>query len=121
MFLIRRALEGTKLPLVFHVVKDGQQAVSFFDETDGDPSAACPQLVLLDINLPKRTGPDVLQHMRKSNRCARAHVIAVSTSDSPRDRSRMAELGADGYFRKPSELDEFMKLGELVRRILGCG
>jgi DNA-binding NarL/FixJ family response regulator len=56
--------------------------------------------------------------MRSRPRCAQAHVIVVSTSDSKSDREVMKELGADGYFRKPSEFDEFMKLGELVKSVL---
>ena len=56
--------------------------------------------------------------MRGTSRCGKARVIAVSTSDSERDRELMAELGAVGYFRKPSEFDEFMKLGDLVKGII---
>lgn len=114
-FLIQRAIEGTNLPFAFHFVTDGQQAVQFFDRVDGDSGQPCPHIVILDINLPKKQGGDVLKHMRKSLRCGSAHVIVVSTSDSSLDREAMANLGADGYFRKPSEVDEFMKLGDLVK------
>jgi chemotaxis family two-component system response regulator Rcp1 len=78
-------------------------------------------VVILDINLPKRTGAEVLKHMRASRRCSRTQVIAVTTSDSPHDREQMAQLGADGYFRKPSGFDEFMKLGDLMKTILSRG
>jgi DNA-binding response OmpR family regulator len=56
--------------------------------------------------------------MRSLSRCSQAHVIVVSTSASERDQGFVKELGADGYFRKPSEFDEFMKLGGLVKSIL---
>jgi DNA-binding response OmpR family regulator len=118
VFLIQRALESTRLPLTFHVLRNGEEAVRFFDQADGDAARTCPYVVILDINLPKRTGTDVLKHMRASRRCSRARVIAVSTSDSPHDREQMARLGADGYFRKPSGFDEFMKLGDLIKGIL---
>ncbi|HEX5431654.1 MAG TPA: response regulator [Bryobacteraceae bacterium] len=118
VFLIQRVLEATELPLAFSFVHDGQEAIRFFDEADNSPERPCPELVILDINLPKKQGGDVLKHMRNTSRCAMAHVIAVSTSDSPRDREQMSQLGADAYFHKPSEFDEFMKLADLVKSIL---
>jgi len=80
---------------------------------------ACPALVILDINLPKKHGGQVLQHMRSTRRCADALVLVVTSSDSARDRESMAKLGANGYFRKPSDYEQFMKLGGLVRNLLG--
>jgi chemotaxis family two-component system response regulator Rcp1 len=118
VYLIQRAIEGTNLPIDFHVLRDGQQAVQFFDQADADPGKPCPDIVILDINLPKKQGGDVLKHMRSRSRCAQAYVIVVSTSASKRDQELMKELGADGYFRKPAEFDEFMKLGDLVKGVL---
>jgi two-component system, chemotaxis family, response regulator Rcp1 len=117
--LIQRAIEGTKLLIDFHFATDGQEAVQFFDRADADPGKPCPDVVILDINLPKKQGGDVLKHMRSRSGRAQAHVIVVSTSDSERDREFMKELGADGYFRKPSDFDEFMKLGDLFKNVLG--
>lgn len=121
MFLIQQAIEAVKLPVTIHVVSDGNQAVQFFDRADADASVPCPALVLLDINLPKKHGGDVLKYLRQSRRCAKALVLVVSTSDSTQDREQMKSLGADGYFRKPSEYDAFMKLGEMVKLLLTEG
>jgi CheY-like chemotaxis protein len=118
LFLIQEALGCTRLPLTIQAVKDGEQAIRFFDMVDADPALSCPALVILDINLPKRQGGDVLENMRQSRRCASAPVIVVSTSESPRDRQRMASLGANRYFRKPSDYEEFMKLGDIARTLL---
>ena len=118
MFLIQEAIEATRLPLTFHVVKDGEQAMRFFERADNDSTMPCPALVILDINLPKRQGGEVLEYMRQSRRCASAPVIAISTSESVRDRERMASLGANCYFRKPSEYDEYMKLGGIAESLL---
>jgi CheY-like chemotaxis protein len=73
-------------------------------------------MVILDINLPKIQGNQVLQHLRQSRRCGEAAVIVASTSDALEDR-RMAIItkGTNIYFRKPSGYDEFMKLGVLIR------
>ena len=100
------------------MVKDGEQAVRYFDDADSDESVPCPALVVLDINLPRKHGAEVLQHLRKSRRCSGALVIAMSTSDSAEDRERMARLGADRYFHKPWDYDEFMKLGQLIDELL---
>ena len=118
VFLIQEAIAAKKLPMTLHVVRDGEQAMRYFDEADGDVSAPCPALVILDINLPKKQGSEVLKHMRRSRRCANALVIAVSTSDSARDREQMTELGVNGYFHKPSEYAAFMKLGDVVKALL---
>ena len=115
VFLIEEAIHATGLDLTVHIVKDGEQAVRFFDRADADVNMPSPALVILDINLPKKQGGEVLKYMRASRRCANALVIAVSTSDSQRDREQLAQLGARGYFRKPSNYDEFMKLGNLIQ------
>ena len=118
VFLIQEALRAMQLSVTLHVATDGERATHFFDVVDNDPAEPCPALVILDINLPKKQGGAVLEHMRQSRRCAHASVIAISTSASVRDRERMASLGADHYFRKPSEYDEFMKLGDIARALL---
>jgi chemotaxis family two-component system response regulator Rcp1 len=118
VFLIQEAIAATRLSLRLHVAKDGEQAIRLFDRADAQTDMPCPALVILDINLPKKQGGDVLKHMRLSRRCADALVIVVSTSDSAQDREQMRNLGANGYFHKPSAYDEFMKLGDLVKTLL---
>lgn len=118
MFLIEESIISAQLPVAVHVVRNGEQAIRFLDQADHVPSAPCPVLVILDINLPRRSGYEVLKRMRRSVKCGKAHVIAVSSSDSESDRQRMAELGTDSYFRKPSDYADFMKLGDIVKRLL---
>jgi two-component system, chemotaxis family, response regulator Rcp1 len=120
VFLIRSAIQAANIEADLHVLKDGEQAVRFFDQADGDDAAPCPVLVILDINLPRKHGGEVLQHIRKSRRCGGGLVIAISTSDSARDREDMTKLGANGYFHKPSDYREFMKLGDMARELLNA-
>ncbi len=117
-FLIRRAIEGAGLQAKLHVIRDGEQAVQYVDLNDGGDLPEVPDLVILDINLPKRSGGEVLRHIRNSHTFANVLVIGVSTSDSIREREELTDLGVYGYFRKPSEYDEFMKLGALVKKAL---
>jgi CheY-like chemotaxis protein len=118
VFLIEEAIGTTRLPLTLYVAKDGEQAVRFFDRIDADPDLPCPSLIILDINLTKKQGGEVLKHMRLSRRCADSLVIIVPTSDSAQDRAQMRNLGAGVYFHKPSAYDEFMKLGDIVKTLL---
>ena len=118
VFLIQEAIHRVDLPVALHVVNDGEQAVRFFEQVDEDMAMACPALVILDINLPKKQGGEVLKQMRQSPRCGNVAVIAVSSSDSLRDREQMKSLGANSYFKKPSGYEEFMRLGEIVRILL---
>jgi DNA-binding response OmpR family regulator len=86
--------------------------------TAGMAARGAPSLVLLDLNLPKKSGDEVLKDLRKSIRCRHARVLIVTSSDSERDREITASLAVDGYFRKPSEYAEFMKLGAVVNALL---
>jgi len=101
-----------------HFVQDGEKAIRFIEQADGDTSAPCPCLLILDINLPKRHGREVLRRMRQS-RCTNAAVLVVTSSSLERDRQEMGRLGANEYFCKPSAYEEFLKLGDIVRRLLG--
>ena len=118
VFLIREAIDSAHVNAELYVVHDGDTAIRFFHDADDNESAPCPALVILDINLPKRHGSEVLQHMRQTRRCANALVVVVTSSDSDQDREQMADLGANGYFRKPSEYGEFLKLGGIIRGLL---
>jgi CheY-like chemotaxis protein len=118
VFLIRRAIEIAGSQFDIHVARDGEQAIQYIDTADAQDSIPCPAVVILDINLPKKHGGEVLQHLRNSSRCGGTPVIAISTSDAQRDRDTMARLGANAYFRKPSDYHDFMKLHGIVAELL---
>jgi len=118
VFLIRESIHVAQIDATLHVVPDGEKAIRFFEDADADPSSPCPDIVILDINLPKKQGREVLERMRHSRRCANAMVVVVTSSDSEQDREAMRKLGAASYFRKPSEYDGFMRLGELLKGLL---
>jgi DNA-binding response OmpR family regulator len=120
VFLIREAIADAHVQADLQVIPDGDKAIRLFAELDSNEVAPCPVLVILDISLPKRHGSEVLQHMRGTRRCAGTLVVVVTSSDSELDRRRMAQLGANEYFQKPSEYREFMKLGEVVSRLLSA-
>jgi DNA-binding response OmpR family regulator len=118
VILIRKAIEGAGVDARIQVVDDGEKAVRFFETADLEPTAPCPDLVILDLNLPRFRGSEVLRRLRASARCGTVPVLVVTSSDSSDDRELMDRLGANGYFRKPSALSEYMKLGQWVRTLL---
>jgi CheY-like chemotaxis protein len=118
VFLICRAIQNANLLAELQVLKDGEQAVQLVAQLEADPASPALALVILDINLPKRHGGEVLERIRRGRRCGDVPVIAISTSQSPEDREHMSALGANSYFHKPSQYAEFMKLGDLVKSFL---
>ncbi len=77
-----------------------------------------PALVILDLNLPKKGGAEVLARLRRIPRCAGTSVLVFTSSNSARDRDEMASLGVRQYLRKPSDYTEYMKLGSVVKNLL---
>ncbi len=117
--LIREAFKGLKHAHSLLVVEDGEKAIDLVERIDQQESIPCPSLLLLDLNLPRRTGIEVLRRLRQSPRCGHIPVVILTSSDAPKDREYANRLAADSYFRKPSDLQEFMKIREIVERLLG--
>jgi chemotaxis family two-component system response regulator Rcp1 len=118
LYLIRQAISAAEVNAAVVVVDDGHQAVEFIDKAEASQGVPYPDLVLLDLNLPKKAGIEVLRHIRNSSACKNALVLVVTSSDSARDREAVKALGFNGYFRKPSVYAEFMKLGPMIRELL---
>lgn len=118
VFLIQRAIEFYGLSVELVVVDDGEKALRFVDAIDDDPGAHCPDVVLLDLNLPRRSGADVLQALRTSERCRNVPVVVITSSDSQEDRDRAMQLGANRYFRKPNTYREFLQIGQIMQDYL---
>jgi len=118
VFLVREALEQSGLEFDLQVLGDGEQGVDLINTMDRDATLACPDLFLLDLNLPRKTGDQILERVRQSPTCGRVPVVILSSSESDKDKAQAARLKATGYFLKPSRLDEFMKLGPYVRDLL---
>jgi CheY-like chemotaxis protein len=117
-YLVRQSLKQHLKDFVLHVVDDGEKAFHLIETTEADESIQCPALLLLDLNLPKRSGREVLERLRSSSKCNHVPVVILTSSDSPADRAETARLGATAYFRKPTDLEEFMRIGEVVQNIL---
>jgi two-component system response regulator len=115
--LVREAIKMENLPLRVYIAPDGEQALEFIAKAEKDPAAPAPHLLLLDLNLPKIDGLEVLRKIRASDKFNRLPVLVVTSSGSPADRNGAASLGA-GYFRKPVTYDDFVKIGVVLRQFL---
>ena len=117
VFLLKEAMKEEGLDCQMKVADDGEKAIRILDDVDAGSQAA-PDLLLVDLNVPRQNGTQVLERVRKSPRFGKTPVVMMSTSDTPVERKRAFDLGATEYFCKPSSLTEFMQLGKLVRRLL---
>jgi CheY-like chemotaxis protein len=118
VYLVREALQLKGLEVHLITVDDGEKALQYLDLVDSSDATARPQLLLLDLNLPKRSGDEILERLRSSPRCGGIPVVILTSSESPKDKADVARLGADVFFHKPANLDDFMKLGEVVQTML---
>ena len=118
IFLVRYALSTHQIEHELHLVTDGDQAIEFVNRMGKPDGPPCPDIFLLDMNLPKADGIEVLRECRKQSQSRQTPVIVMSSSVILRDKAIMEELRVSYYFRKPSELEAFLKLGSIVLEIL---
>jgi CheY-like chemotaxis protein len=118
IFLVRRALEKRGVPHQLTVARNGEEALELLERAENGPASEAPSLILLDLNLPKIDGAQVLSRIRKTSAFSATPVIVLTSSDSPKDRESALALGATVYFRKPTDLQSFMNLGEVVEKVL---
>jgi CheY-like chemotaxis protein len=104
-----RALKKNHLLNDVVVARDGAEALNLlFGKNDTAPMEL-PELILLDINLPRMNGLDVLRKIRANERTSLLPVVMLTTSDEDRDRLASYRLGANSYISKPVEFDEFSR------------
>ena len=110
ILLIREAFEDAKIILELSVAKDGKEAVSFLDKQEKYADARMPDLILLDINLPKKNGHEVLRYIKESEKLRHIPVIMLTTSSSERDINLSYEHHANCYIAKPIDVNDFLTI-----------
>ena len=120
-FVIGEVLQNCRIPFDLTVLTDGDAALALLQRSEACGQPVSPELVLLDLNLPKIPGIQVLAALRQSQSCATVPVVVVTSSDSEADLKAIAELGVTSYFRKPHSLDAFMSLSDVIRGALSVG
>ncbi len=119
VYLFRRALQSAQVKCELMVMPDGAEAMCFVRGEGKYAGSAMPDLVVLDLNLPKKSGLEVLTAIRESGDFASVPVAILSSSASQQDVARTRQLGANWHITKPAELDEFLRIGEVFRGMLG--
>jgi chemotaxis family two-component system response regulator Rcp1 len=118
VYLVRRALEKQGLFHQLIIARNGEEALRLLTEAEKGPKGSLPDLILLDLNLPRVDGGQILSRVRRTSLFDHTPVIVLTSSDSPKDREMALGLGANLYFRKPTDLNSFMKLGQVVQDTL---
>jgi chemotaxis family two-component system response regulator Rcp1 len=104
------ALKEDKLQNNLHVVKDGIEALTFLRQEGEYADAPRPDLILLDLNLPKKDGREVLEEIKADERLKRIPVVILTTSQAEEDILRTYGLHANCYITKPVNLEQFTKV-----------
>ncbi|HET8549203.1 MAG TPA: response regulator [Bryobacteraceae bacterium] len=118
VYLLREAMSQQRDPVELVVVSDGEEALEFIDRTARHADAPIPDLFVLDLNLPKSDGSDILKRIREKPEYAGVPVVILTSSDSPRDRNVISNLGVESFLTKPSDLDEFLALGDKLLQFI---
>lgn len=109
ILLIEEAFDEAKLANSISVVKNGEKAIQFLNKEEPFSSAVTPDLIILDVNLPRKNGHEVLQFIKSSGALKHIPVIMLTTSSSDKDISLSYENHANCYITKPVEVDDFLR------------
>lgn len=108
ILLIKEAFEEAKIINEISVVKDGEKALSYLEKSGDYKEAGAPDLVILDINLPRRNGHEVLEFIKTTENLMHIPVIMLTTSSSEKDILSSYQNHANCYITKPVDVDDFL-------------
>ncbi|MGD8572353.1 MAG: response regulator [Gammaproteobacteria bacterium] len=108
--LTREALKEAKVRNQLHVMEDGVKAMQFLKREGEYADAPRPDLILLDLNLPKKDGREVLEEIKRDNSLKRIPVVVLTTSQAEEDIVKTYNLHANCYVTKPVDLDQFITI-----------
>ncbi|MEZ7131628.1 response regulator [Nonomuraea sp. AD125B] len=114
ILLTREAFDLNKVRNRLHVVNDGEQAVAFLRREGRYADAPCPDLILLDLNLPRMSGLEVLSEIKADPVLATIPVVVLTTSEAEEDILLSYRLHANAYVAKPVDFEQFIRV---VRQI----
>ncbi|MBZ5626949.1 MAG: response regulator [Acidobacteriia bacterium] len=118
VFLLTRALKKQDLQFELVHLLSGAEALAFIRRQGAYADAAIPNLILVDLNLSKYTGEDILREIREARHLDGVPVCVWSSSRSRRDEAVLKELGVAQFITKPAGLDQFMEIGKTIKDVL---
>ncbi len=117
--LITEAIQDSKIIRKCHIAQDGEQAMNFLNKHDTYSKAPTPDVILLDLNLPKKHGFEVLAELKKSPALQKIPVIIITCSLNEKDIKKSYELYANCYVVKPTVFDEFENVIKMIESFWG--
>lgn len=115
--LVMVALREHQVCCELLVINNGERAVSLLDQIDAGQHP-CPSLFIIDLNLPRRPGTEVLRRIRASQAFAHVPVVVLTSSDDDRDKLAVAQFSPSRYLQKPLTLEAFLVLGRIFSELL---
>jgi chemotaxis family two-component system response regulator Rcp1 len=112
--LFREALYSRSIPFHLTVAEDGEKAIAIVKNSSNQQL----DLIVLDVNLPRHKGDEVLRHVRADPSLHNVPVIVLTSSAAPADQAAATWLGADLYIRKPSDLEKLLEVAKLIEDML---
>lgn len=112
--LTKEALKDSKVHNQLHVVQDGVEAIGFLRNTGNYAEVPRPDIILLDLNLPRKDGRSVLQEIKQDESLRRIPVVVLTTSDDEHDILRTYDLHANCYITKPIDLKQFATIVKAI-------
>jgi CheY-like chemotaxis protein len=116
--LVREALESSAIVCELVVITNGERAIQFINEIESG-SVSDPHLAIIDLNLPRKPGAEVIKRIRASAKFKDLPIVVLTSSNNPIDRANAESIGVSRYVLKPARFSEILKLGSLFREILG--
>jgi len=108
--LTLEALKESKVPSNLHVVRNGMEALAFLRRQGKYESAVRPDIILLDLNLPQKSGREVLAEIKEDEELSTIPVIVLTVSEAEEDILKTYSLHANCYITKPIDLDQFIRV-----------
>lgn len=112
--LTKEAFTRTKLDNHLHIVRNGEEALEFLYRNGKHANAVRPDLILLDLNMPRTSGKEVLSIIKEDESLRDIPVIVLTSSEAEQDIATSYNLHANAYIVKPMELDQFLHVADIV-------
>jgi DNA-binding response OmpR family regulator len=118
IFLVKESFRQHGIGCELDIASDGEVALRMIDQFDANADAPHVAAIVLDLNLPKCGGEEIIQRLRQSKKLISVPVVIMTSSEAPKDKALVGEIKAGCYFRKSASLEEFLQLGAVVKAMM---
>ena len=112
--LTKEVFLDCKIANSLEIVEDGEEAIKFLYKQGNYSNAKTPDLILLDLNLPKKSGQEVLEEIKSDSNLKQIPVVILTTSEAEKDILKSYNLNANSYINKPVDFDQFIDVVKVI-------